>query len=84
MLEALIKKGIPRFKAYRDVQRVAFDAHKKGIDYIDAIKNDKIISSSLSDSEIKSIFVPEKHLGASSTIINNVYKHVKTNAKKFS
>jgi len=84
VLEALIKKGIPRFKAYRDVQRVAFDAHKKGIDYIDAIKNDKIISSSLSDSEIKSIFVPEKHLGASSTIINNVYKHVKTNAKKFS
>jgi len=84
VLEALIKKGIPRFKAYRDVQRVAFDAHKKGIDYIDAIKNDKIISSSLSDSEIKSIFVPEKHLGASSMIINNVYKHVKTNAKKFS
>ena len=84
VLEALIKKGIPRFKAYRDVQRVAFDAHKKGINYIDAIKNDKIISSSLSDSEIKSIFVPEKHLGASSIIIDNVYKHVKTNAKKFS
>jgi len=84
VLEALIKKGIPRFKAYRDVQRVAFDAHKKGIDYIDAIKNDKIISSSLSDSEIKSIFVPEKHLGASLMIIDNVYKHVKTNAKKFS
>ena len=84
VLEALIKKGIPRFKAYRDVQRVAFDAHKKGINYIDAIKNDKIISSSLSDSEIKSIFIPEKHLGASSIIIDNVYKHVKTNAKKFS
>ena len=84
VLEALIKKGIPRFKAYRDVQRVAFDAHKKGINYIDAIKNDKIISSSLSDNEIKSIFIPEKHLGASSIIIDNVYKHVKTNAKKFS
>ena len=84
VLEALIKKGIPRFKAYRDVQRVAFDAHKKGINYIDAIKNDKIISSSLSDSEIKSIFIPEKHLGASSIIIDNVYKHVKINAKKFS
>ena len=84
VLEALIKKGIPRFKAYRDVQRVAFDAHKKGINYIDAIKNDKIISSSLSDNEIKSIFIPEKHLGASSIIIDNVYKHVKINAKKFS
>ena len=84
VLEALIKKGMPRFKAYRDVQRVAFDAHKKGINYIDAIKNDKVISSSLSNNEIKSIFIPEKHLGASLLIIDNVNKHVKINAKKFS
>ena len=84
VLEALIKKGIPRFKAYRDVQRVAFDAHKKGISYIDAIKNDNVISSNLSNNEIKSIFIPEKHLGASLLIIDNVYRHVKINAKKFS
>jgi len=83
VLEALIKKGIPRFKAYRDVQRVAFSAHKKEIDYIDALTNDKIISSSLSDKEIKSIFVAENHLGASLIIINNVDKHVKVNSKKF-
>nr|AIE93476.1 adenylosuccinate lyase (purB) [uncultured marine thaumarchaeote AD1000_36_B08]AIF23088.1 adenylosuccinate lyase (purB) [uncultured marine thaumarchaeote SAT1000_12_G09] len=29
VLEALIKKGMPRFKAYRDVQRVAFEAQKR-------------------------------------------------------
>ena len=84
VLEALIKKGIPRFEAYRDVQRVAFVAHKKGIDYLDAIKNDEVISSNLSNKEIESIFVPEKHLGASLNIIDNVSKHVKANAKKFS
>ena len=84
VLEALIKKGVPRFEAYRDVQRVAFDAHKKGIDYLDAIKNDKLISANLSDKEIESIFVPEKHLGASLGIIDNVFNHVKANAKKFS
>ena len=83
VLEALIKKGIPRLKAYRDVQRVAFSAHKKEIDYMNALKNDKIISSSLSDKEIKSIFVAENHLGASLVIINNVDKHVKVNSKKF-
>ena len=83
VLEALIKKGIPRLKAYRDVQRVAFSAHKKEIDYMNALKNDKIISSSLSDKEIKSIFVAENHLGASLAIINNVDKHVKVNSKKF-
>ncbi|MEE2605648.1 MAG: adenylosuccinate lyase [Thermoproteota archaeon] len=83
VLEALIKKGTPRFKAYRDVQRVAFEAHKKGINYIDALTNDKIISSILSNNEIKSIFVADKHLGASVTIINNVEKHVKANSKKF-
>ena len=83
VLEALIKKGIPRFKAYRDVQRVAFDAHKKEINYIDALLNDKAISSVLSDKEIKSIFVAENHLGASLTIIDNVNKHVKLYSKKF-
>ncbi len=83
VLEALIKKGMPRLKAYRDVQRVAFDAHKKGINYMDALINDKIVSSTLSSNEIKSIFVAEKHLGASTTIINNVEKHVKANSKKF-
>ena len=84
VLEALIKKGIPRFEAYRDVQRVAFDAHKKGIGYLDAIKNDKIISANLSSKEIESIFVAEKHLGASLAIIDNVSSHVRANAKKFS
>ena len=83
-MEALIKKGVPRFAAYRDVQRVAFNAHKKGIDYLDAVKNDKLISVNLSDKEIESIFVPEKHLGASLGIIDNVFNHVKANAKKFS
>ena len=84
MLEALIKKGIPRFKAYRDVQRIAFDAHKKEINYIDALLNDKSISNILSDKEIKSIFVAENHLGASLIIIDNVNKHVKLYSKKFS
>ena len=83
-MEALIKKGVPRFEAYRDVQRVAFDAHKKGIDHLTAIKNDKKISSNLSNKEIESIFVPEKHLGASLAIIDNVHIHVKANVKKFS
>ena len=84
VLEALIKKGMPRFKAYRDVQRVAFDAHKKEINYIDALLNDKAISSVLSNKEIKSIFIAENHLGASLTIIDNVNKHVKLYSKKFS
>ena len=84
VLEALIKKGIPRFKAYRDVQRVAFAAHKKGINFMDALENDKVVSSILSDKEIKSIFVAQNHLGASLTIIDNVNKHVKEYTKKFS
>ena len=70
VLEALIKNGIPRFKAYRDVQRIAFYAHKKGINYIDAIKKDKAISSSLSSNEIKSIF----HLRISHYGMKEIYQ----------
>ena len=83
LLKGLIKKGIPRFKAYRDVQRIAFAAHDKEIEFIDAVRKDKTISSQLSEKEIKAIFTPENHLGASSAIINNVAKSVQKTCKKF-
>ena len=83
VLEALIKKGVPRFIAYRDVQRVAFEAKDKEIQYIDAIKNDKAFSTKLTEKEIDSIFSPEKHLGASPLIISNVNKLVQETVKKF-
>lgn len=82
VLEALIKKGVPRFIAYRDVQRVAFEAKDKEIQYIDAIKNDKAFSAKLTKKEIDSIFSPEKHLGASPLIISNVNKLVQETVKK--
>lgn len=83
VLEALIKKGVPRFVAYRDVQRVAFEANDKGIQYMDAIKNDKAFTSILTDKEIDSIFSPVKHLGASPVIISNVNRTVQKIVKKF-
>lgn len=83
VLEAMIKKGVPRFVAYRDVQRVAFEAKEKGTQYIDAIKSDKAFSSKLSEKEIDEIFLPEKHLGASHAIINNVNKSVHKTVRKF-
>lgn len=82
VLEALIKKGIPRFKAYRDVQRIAFEAKNKNINYLDAIKNDKI-SSKLSENELKRIFTSENHLGASLSIISNVNRSVKKMTSRF-
>lgn len=83
VLEALIKKGVPRFVAYRDVQRVAFAAHDSGTDYIDAVKNDSAISSKLTDEEIEKIFSPESHLGASPQIIANVNSLVQRTCRKF-
>lgn len=83
VLEALIKKGVPRFVAYRDVQRVAFEAKDKEIQYIDAVKNDKAFSAKLTKKEIDSIFSPEKHLGASPLIIKSVNKLVQETVKKF-
>lgn len=81
VLEALIRKGIPRIKAYRDVQRVAFEAKDKGIEYSEALKNDTAVSSILTAREVDRIFLPEKHLGASPVIIGNVYKSVKNQVR---
>lgn len=83
VLEALIKKGVPRLEAYRQVQRVAFEAQEKGVDYRDAVKNDEVISSKLSEHEVDEIFSPESHLGASPQIIGNVNRTVQKICKKF-
>ncbi len=84
VLEALIKKGVARFVAYRDVQRVAFDAIKNNTQYRDAIKSDSVIASYLDHKEIDDIFVPDSHLGASLKIIQNVNKRVKRTVKRLS
>ncbi len=84
VLEALIKKGVPRFEAYRDIQRVAFAASENKIDFRDAVKSDEAISSHLTEEEIDKIFVPENHLGASGQIIENVHGIVKKSCFKFS
>ncbi|MGC1426531.1 MAG: adenylosuccinate lyase [Nitrosotalea sp.] len=84
VLDALIQKGVPRFEAYRDIQRVAFASSSEGTDFREAVRNDKTISSHLTDKEIAKIFVPENHLGASFDIIKNVSAKVKNSCSKFS
>jgi adenylosuccinate lyase len=84
VLDALIQKGVPRFKAYRDIQRVAFASSSDGTDFRDAVRNDKAISSHLSDVEIDKIFIPENRLGASFDIIKNISSKVKSSCSKFS
>ena len=84
VLDELIKKGVPRFEAYRDIQRVAFASLEEGTDFRDAVKGDKAISLHLTDEEIEKIFIPENHLGASGDIIRNVYNKVRTYCARFS
>ncbi|HLA22782.1 MAG TPA: adenylosuccinate lyase [Nitrosopumilaceae archaeon] len=83
VLDALIKKGVPRFKAYRDIQRVAFKASDSEMEFLHAIKKDKAISAHLTTKEMERIFVPENQLGASGAIIKNVYNTVTKTCTKF-
>jgi len=83
VLDALIKKGVPRFSAYRDIQRVAFAASDSEMEFLQAVKNDKAISSHLTKKEIESIFVAENQLGASGAIIRNVFNKVNKTCSKF-
>src|SRR5215208_5966028 len=47
ILDALIKKGVARFEAYRDIQRVAFSAIESGEHFFDAASVDMNISAHL-------------------------------------
>lgn len=84
VLDALIQKGVPRFEAYRDIQRIAFASLEEDTNFKDAVKRDKAISNHLSDTEIDKIFIAENHLGASPDIIRNVSLKVRTACSKFS
>jgi adenylosuccinate lyase len=71
ILDALIKKGVARFDAYRDIQRVAFSALESGQHFFDAACEDRNISARLSKQELAAIFNAKNHLAASGRIIEN-------------
>jgi adenylosuccinate lyase len=71
ILDALIKKGVARFDAYRDIQRVAFSALESGLHFFDAACEDRNISTRLSKEELAAIFNAKNHLAASGRIIEN-------------
>ena len=71
MLDALIKKEVARFDAYRDIQRVAFSALESGEHFFDAACRDRNISTRLSKQELAAIFDAKNHLAASGRIIEN-------------
>jgi adenylosuccinate lyase len=83
VLEALIKKGVPRFEAYRDIQRVAFAALEREEEFFDALRKDSNLLKSLTPLELKDIFNAKNHLSASSKIIANVVRMVKATNKKY-
>lgn len=72
VLESLVKKGVPRIEAYRDIQRVAFEAKENSKEFIQAIKDDHILSKNFSEKELTDLFTPEKHFASGIQIIENV------------
>jgi adenylosuccinate lyase len=82
VLDALIKKGVARFEAYRDIQRVAFSALESGEHLLDAASKDKNISRYLSKQELKTIFDAKNHLAASANIIDNVFITIRNDIKR--
>jgi adenylosuccinate lyase len=82
VLEALVRKGIARFEAYRNIQRVAFAALENQEHFFDAVLKDEYISKCLSKQELTLIFDAKNHLAASGKIIDNVAKLV-VNTTKF-
>jgi adenylosuccinate lyase len=82
ILDALIKKGVARFDAYRDIQRVAFSAHETGEHFFDAACGDRNISAHLSKEELAAIFDANNHLASSGMIIENTARIVINAAKQ--
>jgi len=72
---------MPRFDAYMIIQKIAFDATKKGTHFLDVLSKDKEISSKLNSNELKAIFNPKSHLASSGKIIDGIAKIVRKTCK---
>jgi adenylosuccinate lyase len=83
ILEALVKKGIPRMKAYDSIQRVAFETLVDDRNFKDAIMKDPSIGEYLNKNELRTIFDANSHLAASTRIIKNVIKRTEQISKKY-
>ena len=83
ILEALVKKGIPRMKAYDSIQRVAFETIVDDRNFKDAIMRDPSIGEYLNKTELRTIFDANSHLAASTRIIKNVIKRTEQISKKY-
>ncbi len=77
ILEALLRKGIPRIEAYLDIQRVAFEGKDKGKQFIQAIKEDSVLSKYFSEMELNDLFTPEQHFASGIKIIEKVSSTVR-------
>ena len=72
ILEFLVRKGIPRIEAYMDIQRVAFQARDNDKQFIQAIKEDTVLSKYFSEMELNDLFNPEQHFASGIKIIEKV------------
>lgn len=72
VLQGLILKGLPRFKAYRSIQSIAFNAVENRKHFYDALIDEAEITDNISKEELKVIFNPQTQLSASKNIINNI------------
>ena len=77
-----MKKGIARFDAYREIQRVAFASLESGKHFLDAVSNDQNLSKYFSRKELEGIFQAKNHLSASSKIIENVSNLVRNQVSR--
>lgn len=84
VLAALVKQGIPRFEAYREIQRVAFTALQNSEYFLEAMVKDPWISKKMSEDDLLSLFDPNDHLAASAKIVDKVSSLVKETIRKFS
>jgi adenylosuccinate lyase len=58
----LIRKGLTRDEAYDKIQKIAFDAKERGVDFKEAVNMDDGVRSILDADEIGDIFDFRYHL----------------------
>ena len=74
VMVALVGKGMGRQEALRSVRDLAMTARAKGVHLADVLKKDPTVAKHLRAKEIEIAMDPERYLGASVVIVDDVAK----------
>jgi adenylosuccinate lyase len=69
VVNSLVAKGVSRQEAHETLRRLSIDSSERGVPLLKALRGNQLISSKISQKEMKSLLDPNSYLGSTQELI---------------